>query len=446
MSQQTGEATRAPRGGPRRRVAVGLGAVGVALAISAGAVVLGGGEGGPPGPRGPAGGVAGPAGPGLRSLEAHLKRQPKDAEGWAALGTAYVERSRTSGDPGGYPRAEDAFERSLGLRPGGNDTALAGRAALAAARHDFPAALEDAEAAVAVNPYNEQALAVRIDALVELGRYDQALSAAEEADLKRPGVPVFTRLAYVLELRGDAVEADRVLKLALKSANASGDIAYVATALGQLAWSRGEYDTALKHCATALRAEPGNLPAQECRARTQTAQGRTAEAIRTYERIVARHPLPGRLVALGELYEAAGDQERADRQYALIGTWTTLARAGGVNPDLDTALAAADHGDRAVALTAARAEWQRRRTVHTADALAWALYRAGKPEEALPYARKATATGYRNALFLYHRGVIERASGDGTAARRTLTNALKLNPRFSPLGAPEAERALKGLS
>ncbi|MFF0449161.1 tetratricopeptide repeat protein [Streptomyces sp. NPDC004609] len=438
MSQQTGEALRAPRGGIRRRVATGLGAVGVALAISAGAAVWGGGPAAPPDP---VGGARGPAS-GVRALEARVRDRPGDAGAWAALGSAYVERSRTSGDPGGYPRAEDAFARALALRPDGNDAALAGRAALAAARHDFPAALGDAERAVAANPYSEQGLAVRIDALVELGRYDEALRAAGEADRKRPGVPVFTRLAYVHELRGNTGEAEKVLKLALRSASTPADTAYVATALGELAWSRGKYATALGHCATALRAEPGNIAAEECRARTYAAQGRTAEAISQYERIVARSPLPGRSVALGELYEAAGRRESARRQYALIGTWTALARASGMNPDPGTALAEADHGNRAAALVAARAEYRRRGTVHTADALAWALHRAGRPKEALPYAGKATATGYRNAAFLYHRGMIEHAAGDRAAARRTLTEALRLNPAFSPLGAAEARRVL----
>lgn len=118
---------------------------------------------------------------------------------------------------------------------------------------------------------------------------------------------------------------------------------------------------------------------------------------------------------------------------------------GGVNADLDSAMAAADHGDRKEALRAARAEWDRRHSVHTADALAWALHVNGRDEEALPYARRATATGYRNAAFLFHRGIIERATGDEREAREHLKAALDLNPGFSPLGAREARTALKDL-
>lgn len=426
----------------------------LAVAASAGAVAAGGARGGAGADAAPVAGTLaagvlarGDLDAGIRSLQAHLRAQPRDFGGWAVLGLAYVEQARTKGDPSRYPQAERAFVRSLALEPG-NEQALAGRAALAAARHDFSGALEYADRALRQNPYSERALSSRIDALVELGRYDEAAEAADTADSRRPGVPVFTRYAYVQELRGDVRTARKVLERALDSASAAPDVAYVATALGQLAWNQGDHEAALRHYARALGADEEYLPALEGRARAQAASGDRAGGIETLEQVVARSPLPGPLVALGELYEtrgADGDRAKAEDQYALVDAQTALARAGGVNADLDTALAAADHGDPRTALSAARAEWDRRHSVHTADALAWALHRSGRSEEALPHARRATATGYRNAAFLYHRGMIEHATGHDGDARRSLTAALELNPGFSPLGARAARAALKDL-
>jgi hypothetical protein len=48
-------------------------------------------------------------------------------------------------------------------------------------------------------------------------------------------------------------------------------------------------------------------------------------------------------------------------------------------------------------------------------------------------------------MFLYRAGMAARAAGDRSLARRWLTRALATNPRFSPLYAPRAARALKGL-
>ncbi|WP_317442487.1 tetratricopeptide repeat protein [Streptomyces collinus] len=382
---------------------------------------------------------------GIAALQSHLRSQPKDAGSWATLGLAYVEQARTKGDPARYPQAEKALERSLALAPG-NDQALAGRAALAAARHDFKDALVWSDQALKRNPYSERALSSRVDALVELGRYTDAARAARTADDRKPGVPVFTRYAYVYELRGDVPTARRVLKQALTAATSPGDVAYVAAQLGQLAWNQGKYKDALGYYARALAADENYLPALEGRARAQAAVGRRAEAIEGLRTVVARYPLPGPLVELGELYEArggAGDRARAHEQYALVDAWIALARANGVNADLDTALAAAEHGDKASALRAARAEWARRHTVHTADALAWALHVNGRDGEALGYAREATATGYRSATFRYHRGMIELATGHTAAGRASLRAALKLNPGFSPLGAATARKALE---
>ncbi len=377
-------------------------AVLLAVALTAGSIAVGGDrDGGRAGTGTGAAAVAagalagGDLDTGIRSLQAHLRDQPRDFTGWATLGTAYVEQARTYGDPSRYPKAERALERSLALKPD-NDPALAGQAALAAARHDFTRALDFADRALEQNPYSERALCSRIDALVELGRYDEAAEAATTADRRRPGVPVFTRYAYVKELRGDVRTARKVLRRALDSAATPADVAYVATALGQLARSRGDHEAALTHYARALAADDTYLPALEGRARAQAASGDRAGAVTTLERVVARAPLPGPLVALGELYEARGadgDRAKARAQYALVDAWTALARAGGVTADLDTALAAADHGDAGEALRAARAEWDRRHTVHTADALAWALHVNGRDREALRYARRATATG-----------------------------------------------------
>ena len=59
--------------------------------------------------------------------------------------------------------------------------------------------------------------------------------------------------------------------------------------------------------------------------------------------------------------------------------------------------------------------------MEVADALAWALHRAGRSAEAARYAVRAGRLGGRHALFAYHRGEIEHALGRTDAARTHLT-------------------------
>jgi tetratricopeptide (TPR) repeat protein len=378
----------------------------------------------------------------IAGLQDHLRAEPRDAAGWATLGVAYVEQARLSADPTYYPKAEGVLDRSLQVAPKDNDAALAGLGALAAARHDFGAALRFADRALAINPYGSRANAVHIDALVELGRYPEAEAAARRADEAQPGIPISTRVAYLFELQGRTADAARVLEQAMHSATDPGDIAFLATQLAELAWNRGDLATAWRQYQAALRADAGYLPALDGRARVLAARGDLAGAIRARGSLVSRLPLPAHLIALGELYQVRHQPEKARQQYDVVGASIRIARANGVTTDLETALFAADHRDPATALQAARAERGRRDSVQVDDALAWALHANGRDREALEQARRAARTGYRNALFLYHRGMIERALGLRAEARHSLAAALDLNPRFSPLLVPRARAAL----
>jgi Flp pilus assembly protein TadD len=77
--------------------------------------------------------------------------------------------------------------------------------------------------------------------------------------------------------------------------------------------------------------------------------------------------------------------------------------------------------------------------------MAWALHTNGRDAEALEYADRAAALGWRNAAFGYHRGMILAALGRSAEAEAQLTDALAINPHFSPLHAPRARAALDQL-
>lgn len=51
----------------------------------------------------------------------------------------------------------------------------------------------------------------------------------------------------------------------------------------------------------------------------------------------------------------------------------------------------------------------------------------------------------RSADFAFHRAMIERSLGDDAGARRHLQEALRTNPRFSPVRVPQAKEALASI-
>jgi Flp pilus assembly protein TadD len=157
-------------------------------------------------------------------------------------------------------------------------------------------------------------------------------------------------------------------------------------------------------------------------------------------------PLPEFVIGLGELYQADGQPAEAAKQYELVQAMQQLFKANGVDTDLELALFDADHGaDAGATVALARAAYARRPSIKAADTLGWALLRAGQVDEARRYANEALRLGTRDALMLYHAGMIAQAQGDAAQARAWLNAALTLNPHFSPLFAPQARQALAAL-
>ena len=72
--------------------------------------------------------------------------------------------------------------------------------------------------------------------------------------------------------------------------------------------------------------------------------------------------------------------------------------------------------------------------------LAWALARTGRCERARGYSERSLRLGTRDALKLFHRGMIERCLGHRDAAGRFFARALDANPHFSLRWAPVARR------
>lgn len=380
----------------------------------------------------------------VSSLQERLRAVPGDDTAWSTLALAYVEQARVTGDGSLYDRAERAVDRALDVRPDENPPALAASAALAAARHDFDRALRQADRALAVNPYQPVALAVRVDALTELGQYGAQLEAVRRADRRQPGVPVATRYAYALELRGQLAEAVTVLRRSMAAAG-PGERAHLLTLVADLERRRGLLGRSADALEEALTLAPGYVPALVSSARLATAAGRPEVAVRRWEAAVAALPLPEYLVELGELHLSRDRPEAARAQFAVVDAATTLLSDGGVNTDLESALFEADHGSVDAALTGARAEWRRRQSVHVADAFGWALFRTGRPEEALPLLRRATRLGTPEPRFWLHRGTVEAALGLDRAARRHLEAGLAMDPGQSPWQVDRARTLLAEL-
>ena len=381
----------------------------------------------------------------ISTLQDRLHALPQDWRGFASLGLAYVAEARATADPSWYPKAEAALRESLRLHAGDNADALLGLGALELARHDFTAALEHGRTAAAMDPYDAEAYGVQGDALVELGRYDEAFDTFQTMVDTRPDISSYARVSYARELLGDTPGALEAMRAAFAAAGTPADAAWAAYQLGELEFGRGDVGAAAGWYERGLEIAPSFAPNLAGTAKVAWARGQEALAIRRYADVVAAYPSVEFVAALGDLYATTGRPDLAGEQYAVVEATRAIARANGVDVDLEIALFDADHGDPSSALAAARSEWARRQSIHVADAYAWALHVNGRDEEAARVMDRARSLGTRNATFLFHAGAIQHALGHDRQAARLLREALALNPHFSILNAPVAVRMLAEL-
>lgn len=351
------------------------------------------------------------------------------------------QRWRGTGDPSYLTRSEAALRRALRLEPA-NAQATLGLASVALSRHQFRNALAVARRAQALDPGWAAPLGAIGDALLELGRYEQAFDVFDRFAEREPGLAAYSRIAYGRELIGRPRAAIAAMQMASDAAPLRGEpAAWPHVELGKLHFGLGELRAAAREFRLALAAEPGLPSALDGLARVEGARGRLRAAIALSRRAVATVPLPQFVSTLTDLYRAEGRPADARRLRQLVGAIERLLVANGVRTDLETAVFDVDHGLRLrQALALARRAYAERPSIDAGDALAWALVRNGRCAEALTYSRRALSLGTLDALKLFHRGMAERCAGRAVDSRRTFRRALALNPYFSLRFAPLAER------
>ncbi|PYV27243.1 MAG: hypothetical protein DMG27_04520 [Acidobacteria bacterium] len=396
----------------------------------------------------------------IRSRQLRVKMYPQDAAGYDNLGTAYIQKGRETGDATYYELAQQALNKSLDLLS--DDPAAASAtthlAVVYMAEHRFDDALTWAQNALALGSGDLTPWAIVVDALTDVGEYDKALaycsrlekgSGAEDA---QSGLSYErnTRLSYLRFIFGDAQGAVELMRRAIATAVAvrmpRENIAWSQYQLGEELFKVGDLKDAEAAYQGALTSYPGYYRALAGLAAVREAQARYSEAIELYRRAIAVVPYPIYVAALGDVYAKVSRPEEAKKQYDLVEFIGELNAINKVLYNRELALFYADHDMKLKdALALARKELEVRHDVYTWDTLAWALHKNGQPHEAADAMTKALKPGTKDAMLLFHAGMICDRLGRNDKAREYLGRALALNARFHIFYADLAARILEDL-
>jgi len=394
----------------------------------------------------------------LQGAQASVARNPKDAAGYAGLGAAHFQRARETGDVSDYQLAEDSLRKSLDLVSAdfSADDALGTMAEVCMGEHRFADALSYAQKALSLGTGDLSPFAIVGDAYADIGEYDKAavayvrLTPRDMTLAPRAAYARDSRLSYLRFVAGDTGGAIALMKAAVtegvEAQLPAENLAWLYYELGEYETQAGDASSADAAYLAALNTHPGDYRALAALGKLRANNGRFAEAIVLYQRAIAVVPMPTFIAELGDLYARTGDEANARKQYALVEYIGLLGHINQVLHNRDLAIFYADHDvklDEAVDL--ARKELEVRHDVYTWDALSWALYKNGRFTEAAKASENAMRFGTRDALILFHAGMIAQGLGNREQARTELNEALKINPHFHLIYANAAQQKLAAL-
>ncbi len=394
----------------------------------------------------------------IHNAQGSVAQNRKNAQAYATLGAAYFQQARETGDVSDYELAEKSLDVSLDLVSSdfASDEPLGTLAEVCMGEHRFTEALAYSQRALALGSGDVSPFATAGDADTDMGEYKKARAAYARLTPRdmtlspRAAYARDSRLAYLDFIAGDTVKAISLMKVAvaegLEAQLPKENLAWLYFELGEFFTQAGDALSANAAYVAALEVHPGDYRALAGLGKLRANNGRYAEAIVLYQKAVAVVPMPIFVGELGDLYAKTGNKIEAKKQYQLVEYIGLLGKINQVLHNRDLALFYADHDVKLPeALVLAKKEFEVRHDVYTWDALAWALYKNGRFEDAGKADVNALAQGTRDSLLLYHAGLIAAKLGDAGRAKNELTEALEINPHFHLTYADAARQKLASL-
>ena len=377
---------------------------------------------------------------------AALRRDPESAELRTRLAHALLQLGTETGtQTETVPEARGLLEEAVEISPG-HYYARTLQASLLNTLHQFEDARDLSRELLEEYPYHAYTHGTLVDALVELGEYDEAVRVSDRLQSIKPGLPAYSRASYLRELHGDHGGAVEAMRLAANAAAyGRSERAWALYQLGNLYLADAKPDTAAFIYTGILEERPGFAPALAGLGHVALVEGDADEAVRQLEEARSLMPLEVIDELLVEAYTATGDADRADAAAGRVLQALHAAREMGEVVDMEEADFLLDQGDElGRALDMATAQQARRPGhLHANETLAWALHKNGRSRQAVPYIERAMRLGTGDAMVHYRAARIYQGAGDRAQAARHLRLSLEGNLDVeSPSTAAEARQLL----
>jgi tetratricopeptide (TPR) repeat protein len=332
----------------------------------------------------------------IQSLRQLALENPGDASAALNLVKRYIELGRAESDPRYYGYAEAALAPWLSTQKASAE-ALTLSATLHQSRHEFPAALDELQQALKLQPRLAQAWLTRAVIFEVQGNYPAALKSCLPLAKLAPPLTTATCINSALSLSGQAETAYDRLTSALKAlpeTNAT-DQQWVQTTLSEIAARLGRIDVADRHFQAALSLNQHNSYLLATYADFLLDNGRCPEAATLLKEETRADTLLLRLTLAEACLNAS---ETSGHVAALKDRFAAGRRRGDASHQGDEArFSLYLLHDPAAALVLAHANWQVQREPRDARILLEAALAAGKPQAAQEVLTALSASGLEDA-------------------------------------------------
>ncbi len=362
----------------------------------------------------------------IASNRQKVAANPGDGEAAVRLADALMRMARVSADASLAIDAERVLRATL--RHSSSDY-MAQRmlSVVYLSQHRFEEALEEATKAQKLRPTDAWNYAIAGDALLELGRYDEAFDSFDKVMERRPDAGAYARVAHARELQGDL---DGAVQLMMMSAEATSRhdpeaLAWTHAQLGNLYVLQGRLDDAEREFSRADFVFPSHPHAMNGRVRLLIAQHRYADALDLSRRVPTT---PESLATQGDLLAEMGHAADAETLYREA---EQMERAGWEEQHPRPGALARFLAERgrnipeAVALAERAAN--ERQDVITMDTLAWSYFRAGRVADAASAIQRATRLGTVDPRIRCHASAIALSQREALAPADAVCDLL--NPQ-----------------
>ncbi|MEO6130205.1 MAG: tetratricopeptide repeat protein [Saprospiraceae bacterium] len=383
------------------------------------------------------------------ALFSQIKKEPGNNKLKLELASLYIQEGRITGDHVYYDPAVMKLANDVLKLDSTNFEANVFKGTIYLSEHHFADGLAAAEKIKRLNPSNAFVYGMLVDANVELGMYDEAISNADKMISIRPDIRSYSRVSYLREIFGDYPGAIEAMNLAV-GAGPQGDegTEWARVHLGQLYENIGDLENAKMRYTIANQERPDYAYALAGLGRISRASGNYKEAIHYYLRadsLVNDYSMKDELT---DLYALDGQKEKSEESAKqVIERLTRDAESGmkdeniGHYADRELAYAYLKTNNLDKALEHAMLEYNRRPdNIDVNETLAWVYYKKGNMNDAKKYIDVAMKTNSRNPVLLCRAGLIYGAAGDAAKGKELIQAALEKNLNINEALKAEAQK------